>query len=125
MATLFLSGTVDVTHLRALYDACDACAMPSLLESQSSAHLEAMQWGKPQVVADLPYARDICNDAAIYANAEDPRRLGRQDAVARRRCVLARTFSDGGHSQIATYPRTWSEVGLRIRTFLSEVANGR
>ncbi len=44
------------SHLRAVYSACHACVMPSLLESLSSSHLEAMQWGKPQISANLPYA---------------------------------------------------------------------
>ena len=45
--------------------------MPSHLESLSSAHLEAMQWGRPQITADLPYARDLCGPAALYVPVDD------------------------------------------------------
>jgi glycosyltransferase involved in cell wall biosynthesis len=65
-------GWVKKEHLKAVYDASDACLMPSLLESLSSAHLEAMQWGKPQISSDAPFATDLCGDAAVYVSAGSP-----------------------------------------------------
>jgi hypothetical protein len=38
--------------------------MPSKLESLSSSHLEAMSWSVPQVVSDLPFARETCGIAS-------------------------------------------------------------
>lgn len=61
-------GWVSRLELRALYDACDACVMPSILECVSSAHLESMAWSKPQISSDLPYAADLCGDASLYAH---------------------------------------------------------
>jgi glycosyltransferase involved in cell wall biosynthesis len=114
-------GWVPKQQLRAVYDACHACVMPSLLESLSSAHLEAMHWGKPQISADLDYARDLCGDASLYAAAEDPaewaanmRRLVQDDAL-RSRLVAA------GYARVKSYPRSWAEVASRIRRFLEEI----
>jgi hypothetical protein len=40
---------VDKDELQGLYQACDASIMPSLTESLSSTHIEAMHWQCPQV----------------------------------------------------------------------------
>jgi len=46
------AGWVPKDQLRALYARVDFCVMPSLLESLSSAHLEAIEWGRSQIAAD-------------------------------------------------------------------------
>jgi glycosyltransferase involved in cell wall biosynthesis len=118
-------GWVEKEQLHALYDACDACVMPSLLESLSSAHLEAMQWGKPQVSSDLLYARDLCRDASLYAAARDSSdwadkmRLIIEDSRVRERLVEA------GYKRMADFPKSWSEVANRIRGFFVSVVNGQ
>lgn len=95
-------GFVSKSQLKALYEAADACVMPSLLESLSSANLEAMEWERPQIAADLPYARDLCEDAALYCSPFDPEAWAdsmaalahsetlRRDLVARGRQVSGR-----------------------------------
>lgn len=111
-------GWAAKEHLAALYAACHGCVMPSYIESLSSAHLEAMQWARPQVCADVPYARDLCRDAALYAAPDRAgdwlaavRRL-RDDADLRRRLV------DAGRERMRAFPDTWSEVARRVRQFL-------
>jgi glycosyltransferase involved in cell wall biosynthesis len=115
-------GWVAKEHLRALYDACDACLMPSLIESQSSAHLEAMNWGKAQICADLPYARDLCRNAAVYVNPADPSAWAREiealmpDSARRDQLVAA------GHARMKEFPASWVDVAMRVRSFLREVS---
>lgn len=108
-------------HLRALYAACDACLMPSVLESLSSAHIEAMQWGRPQITADLRYARDICGRAALYADAENEKAWVEQiqrlmcDADLRDKLVRA------GYDQMSQYPGSWDEAAEKVHRFLESV----
>ncbi len=45
---------------------CNAVFMPSLLETFSATYPETMVIGKPILASDLPFARDICKDAAVY-----------------------------------------------------------
>ncbi len=113
------AGWVRKHHLRALYGACDACVMPSLLESLSSAHLEAMEWGKPQIAADLPYARDLCGDAALYVPAETP--VAWADAIADLSGDAARRddLVTRGKARIAEFPPTWNECARRVRDGLA------
>jgi len=116
-------GFVAIDDLHAVYDACDGCVMPSLLESQSSSHLEAMQWGKPQICADLPYAHDLCGEAAIYAEALNPAdwaakmRTLMEDRDLRERLVAA------GLARMKSFPESWQEVAQRVHNFLAEVAD--
>jgi glycosyltransferase involved in cell wall biosynthesis len=114
-------GWVAKEHLRALYDACSACVMPSVLESLSSAHLEAMHWGKPQVCADLPYARDLCTEAALYTAAEDPAAWAANMQALARDAALQSRLVKAGCERMKEYPATWKEVAQKIRAFLAEV----
>ncbi len=61
-------GWIDNNKINSLYEDCDICLMPSFLECLSSSHLEAFAYSKPQIVADLPYAHDLCKNAVLYAN---------------------------------------------------------
>jgi glycosyltransferase involved in cell wall biosynthesis len=115
-------GWVAKKHLRAAYDACQACVMPSVLESLSSAHLEAMQWDKPQISADLPYAHDLCGDASLYAPAEDPVAWAAQMEMLAQDAGLRGRLVEAGHLQMMTFPQTWREVAMRVHKFLAQVA---
>ncbi|MBH1971466.1 glycosyltransferase family 4 protein [Moraxellaceae bacterium AER2_44_116] len=107
-------GWVKKQHLRSLYDAVDACLMPSVLESLSSAHLEAMEWGKAQIVADLPYARDLCGGAAVYVAPEFPSKWAETimefipDDTLRQNLVMR------GREQMQLFPKTWDEMARQI-----------
>lgn len=51
------------------YRRCDAVLCPSLLECFSANYPEAMASGKPIIAADLPFATQLCKDAALYYSA--------------------------------------------------------
>jgi glycosyltransferase involved in cell wall biosynthesis len=61
--------------LLALYRSVDACIFPSICESFGHPLLEAMAMGKPLVCSDLPFAREICGDYAIYVDPCRPEDL--------------------------------------------------
>jgi glycosyltransferase involved in cell wall biosynthesis len=114
-------GWTKKPHLKALYDACDACLMPSVLESLSSTHLEAMQWGKPQIVADLPYARDLCGDAVMYVAAESPEAWGQKIEVFASDQALRQDLTSKGFLRMREFPATWTEVAHQARAFLVRI----
>jgi len=60
------------TALRAAYELADVLVMPSLVETVGLPLLEAASVGLPVVAADRPYAREVCEDAAIYFDPHDP-----------------------------------------------------
>jgi glycosyltransferase involved in cell wall biosynthesis len=68
-------GYVSVKNCPDLYNSVDACVMPSLLETFSANYPEAMVMKKPLLVSDFDFSRDICGDAALYFNADDPKEI--------------------------------------------------
>lgn len=61
-------GPFKYSNVASLYSAADIVFVPSLLETFSATYLEAMSARKILVVADKGFARDACEDAAIYVN---------------------------------------------------------
>lgn len=59
-------GKINLVNLPNLYQQMDALFMPTLLEVFSTTYLEAMEMEIPIVASDMPFARDICHDSAIY-----------------------------------------------------------
>ena len=108
------TGWVEKPWLRSLYDASDACLMPSHLESLSSAHLEAMQWGRPQIAADLPYARDLCGPAALYVPVDDWSAWAREIERLRGDEHLRRELVAAGYAQMNHYPASWAAVAENV-----------
>lgn len=59
-------GDVSYERLPELYRRHDVFVFPSLAESYGHPLVEAMASGLPVVAADLPYARELCGEAALY-----------------------------------------------------------
>lgn len=59
-------GPFSYSESRKLYLSHDVVFMPSILETFSTAYLEALASGKFLVVADRNFSREICGDAAVY-----------------------------------------------------------
>lgn len=59
-------GRVPLEKLPALYNSVTVLFMPTLLEVFSTTYLEAMFMKVPIVASDMSFARDICNDSALY-----------------------------------------------------------
>lgn len=67
-------GRVSVDKCPQLYSECDALFLPTLLECFSANYPEAMIMRKPILTSDLPFAKAVCGDAALYfdpLNVED------------------------------------------------------
>lgn len=74
-------GPIDVKYCPSVYKQCDAMFLPTLLETFSASYPEAMKAGLPILTSDLPFARNICKDAAVYFNPRDPQNISEQIAI--------------------------------------------
>ncbi|MCU4550032.1 glycosyltransferase [Acinetobacter pittii] len=107
-------GWVDNNKISYLYEFCDICLMPSFLECLSSSHLEAFAYSKPQIVSNVPYAHDLCKDAALYANPNDV-----DDWV---KCIfelinnpnLCNELAQRGNKIFDQFPASWDEIAQSI-----------
>jgi glycosyltransferase involved in cell wall biosynthesis len=118
------AGWVDTDELGALYRECQVCVMPSLLESLSSAHLEAMYWHRPQVTADLPYARDLCGGAALYADPHEPIEWAEQVERLLVDEPLREELVARGAQRLAAFPPTWTAMAESVREVLAGAIDG-
>mgnify|MGYP001604816755 FL=1 len=64
-------GPIMVNDGPRLYAASDAVFLPTLLETFTATYPEAMCSRRPIVTTDLPFARDICDEAALYFPPND------------------------------------------------------
>ena len=105
-------GELEPPAMMDRYEACDALLFLSLSESYGLPLVEAMLLRKRIVCADLPYARSLCGDGAIYF---DPTSFASLDAAIRR---LAAVRVSGPPvdwtDRLALLPGTWSEVATRF-----------
>lgn len=89
-------GYLDDGALAAYYSAADVVVVPSLVESAGLPLIEAMSLGVPVVVADRPYAHDMCGEAALYFDPNDPAMLAdRLVTLLSDKLLRARLRNDG------------------------------
>jgi len=86
----------------------------------SSAHVEAMYWKRPQIVADLPYAHDLCRDAALYADPKKAESWCDQVEKLLADPELQHALIARGTARIKDFPSSWTEMAEAVRpVFLS------
>lgn len=65
-------GKTDIAQLPYLYQQADVMFLPTLLECFSASYPEAMRMGIPIITSDLPFARGLCENSAVYFNPTSP-----------------------------------------------------
>ena len=68
-------GYLNDERLAQAYHDTDILVLPSLVETVGLPTLEAMSLGTPVLVADRPYAHDICENAALFFDPLSPEDL--------------------------------------------------
>lgn len=101
-------GLVPHAELGDLYRRSAVVFLPSLLESFSATYIEAMHFGVPLVTSDLDFARDICGDAALYADPLDPVACARALHTALSDPSTRARLRETGFERVEAFP-TWSE----------------
>lgn len=66
-------GIIHPSELPKVYQTAHVVFLPSLLEVFSASWPEAMKMGLPIVAANLPFAKDICQEAALYFDPSLPK----------------------------------------------------
>ncbi len=108
------AGRLSPTECLEAYRGCDGLFFPSTAESYGLPLVEAMVLGLPVVCSDLPYARWLCGEQAVYFDPLDPRDAWRAVHELHRR--LRSGWSPDWTSALAKLPSGWDEVG---RVFLA------
>ncbi|EZP55155.1 glycosyltransferase family 4 protein [Sphingomonas sp. RIT328] len=106
---VIFTGMVSDGELRALLEQALCFAMPSTTEGFGLPPLEAMLLGTPAVVAPCGALPEVCGDAALYADPDDPAAWQAQIAALRDDAALAARMREAGRAQAATF--TWARAG--------------
>jgi glycosyltransferase involved in cell wall biosynthesis len=64
-------GKVKAIHVHQVVKSCDAMILLSKLECFSSNVIEAFYFKKPLIISNEPWARAVCESAAVYVNRDD------------------------------------------------------
>lgn len=64
-------GPITITSCPELYSECDAMFLPTLLECFSANYPEAMKMNLPILTSNLPFATEVCGEAALYFDPLD------------------------------------------------------
>ena len=105
-------GRVSTERCMQVYSEVDALFYPSLTESYGLPLVEAMVLGLPVIAADLPYARWMCEDEAIYFDPEDIVSAGA--AIKEAKYRLTSGWRPDWSAALGKLPPNWDEVGKRF-----------
>jgi glycosyltransferase involved in cell wall biosynthesis len=97
-------GYVTDAELRALYEGAACFIYPSRYEGFGLPPIEAMACGCPVVVSRSASLPEVCGDAALYADADDPQQL----AAAVRRIMCEEGLADQLRQKGRERARRWS-----------------
>ena len=107
-------GHVDDELLPGLYAGAAAFVLPSLYEGFGLTCLEAMACGTPVVAADRGALPEVCGDAALYVDPEDPRAVA--DGIER--ALDDERLRTAGRARAAQF--TWERTAREVDALLHD-----
>ena len=119
----FLGQLDNFTRLRQLYEHAVGLLFPSFYESCGLPPLEAMQLGCPVVASDIPALREICGDAALYAEPSEPADVARKIKLLLRDPPLREKLRERGRRQARLF--SWDKCARETVAILAKVLDGR
>lgn len=100
-------GRINQNQVFIEYENCDALFFPSTDETYGLPLVEAMSMGKLILCADLPYARLLCEDEAVYFNPNNVESLYTGIEMIRKK--LKDKYIPDWSSALSKLPHSWDE----------------
>jgi len=97
-------GPVKIADCPSLYNKADALFLPTLLECFSASYPEAMKMEIPVLTSDLPFAKSICGDAALYFDPLSPIDIADKIQNIIQSPDLRRELVEKGNKQLLKFP---------------------
>lgn len=117
------AGPVTRDRAGALLTGALAHVVPSKLESFGLGVLEALAVGCPVVAADRQHAREMCDDAALYAEADQPAVFAQHVAALADSGSFWRGRSDAALGRYRQVGMDWKTIASRYHALLKEIAS--
>lgn len=116
-------GVVPHERLLEVYSSADAFILPTLLESFGRPYGEAMQCHLPILTSDRDFARERCQDAAVYFDPLDPESVARAMTAVMEDGNLRSRLVENGTRILKEMP-TWDDVAARFVEVLEHARGG-
>lgn len=107
----------------AIYSAAECLVYPSLLEGFGLPPIEAMSFGTPVIVSDIPVFREILDDGVIFCDPHSSLDLARKVLSICGDTAGAGHSGERGREVVAKY--SWLDVSVRTANVLEAVASSR
>lgn len=112
-------GYVTDAELRALYSYAACFVYPSLYEGFGLPPLEAMMCGCPVVVSHAASLPEVCGDAAVYCDPNDPADIARGIAVVMGNEALRNSMKSRGYQRARGF--TWERSAKLLTGIVREI----
>ena len=119
---ILLAGYVPREDLPALYSGADLFALVSRYEGFGIPALEAMACGTPVMVSDLPVFREVCADAAVRVDPENPEAMSEAIAASLQDTPERSRRLEEGIRRAQAY--RWEASAGRLRELFRRTAGG-
>ena len=107
-------GAVPQENLVDIFMNVDGLLMPTLLESFSGSYLEAMHFKIPILTSELDFAKEVCQDAALYFDPWDCNSIKDTIVHFRDNPEIALRLAKNGGQRISNMNQTWRDVAGNI-----------
>jgi glycosyltransferase involved in cell wall biosynthesis len=114
---LILPGYVTDGELRALYENATCFVFPSFYEGFGLPPLEAMHCGCPVIVSDRASLPEVCGEAAVYCDPDDPADMARQLRLVLTTASLRRDLREAGLARARTF--SWQRSADQLNELLA------
>jgi glycosyltransferase involved in cell wall biosynthesis len=113
---IVFTGFVENEHLPLLYHLATAFVFPSLYEGFGLPPLEAMAAGCPTLVSNTASMPEVCQDASIYFNGNNPDEIAAGIKTVLQDEVLRQTMISKGLELVKRY--TWKASATALRDII-------
>ena len=101
-------GSIAPEYCPYVYQNCDAVFVPTLLETFSAIYPEAMASKKPIISSNLPFAKGICQDAALYYQYDSVKDAADKIELIMNSPDLVQKLIENGVNQLKTFDTPFS-----------------
>ena len=109
-------GPLPLAELAVAYGQASAVLLPTLREVSTAVYPEAFYMQRPLVTSDIDFARELCGDAALFADPHDPAAFaGALDAIARDMGISHQLVEAGLKQLKETYPTADEKFRSQLR----------
>lgn len=114
-------GRLDQKQLGEMYQRCQFCFLPTLLEVFSASTVEAMFFSLPTVATDFPFNKEVMSDSCLYYHPKDAMDAAKQFANLISDNSLQMYLKEKMKSRLGLYGN-YDDHFNAIKAFLIEVA---